>query len=134
MSLSNKNLHILLYEKDKKMRDSLEITLESADFRVSSPQNSAEALEALLSSSVNGANIDLFMISPHSQINNTIELELKSQNMKIEIPILFILDNEISEMAGLEKSFLFSEYMIKPFEPEELIKTVQKMFDHSQEK
>jgi two-component system, OmpR family, phosphate regulon response regulator OmpR len=107
--------HVLLVDDDQRIRDLLARFLSENGFRVTPAADAASARAAM-----RGLSFDLLILDVMMPGETGLELarSLKGQS---EIPILMLtaLDQVEDRVAGLETGA--DDYMIKPFEPRELL-------------
>lgn len=127
--MAKKKAKILVIEDDLDMIETLKITLESKDYDVVSATDGKEGLEKVASEKPDLIILDVMM--PVMDGFSACE-KLKSHPEYREIPVILLtavgqhIQDTNYPLDGVLKSDA-EEYLEKPFKPEELIETVEKM-------
>ena len=111
--------HVLVVDDDDRLRELLQKYLSKHNFRVTAAENVADARTKMKSISFDLLVLDLMMPGEHGlDFAKSIR---KSHNLSRDIPILMLTAmGEIEDrISGLEVGG--DDYMIKPFEPRELL-------------
>lgn len=115
-------IHILIADDDKHIRDLVTIHLEEEGFHVLQASNGKEAEELLANHPCDLAIIDIMM-----PVMDGYELT-KTIREFYDIPIILLTAKD--QIEDKEKGFLSGtdDYLVKPFEPKELIFRIQTLF------
>jgi len=122
-----KGKRVLLIEDEKSLRILIKMNLELEGYEVDQAQNGQEALRKFESAYYDIAVLDL-MLPKVSGINVLNAIRLK--NSHLPIIITSAKDTSSDRINGLKHGA--DDYLIKPFEIEELILRMQKLIDRAQ--
>ena len=119
-----KKSHILCIDDDDKIRELLEIFLQKHNFIVSTAKDAfeGEKISELFS-------FDLIILDIMMPKKNGIDFLSKFRKTNTSIPIIMLTAN--SQLEKKTKSFNFGcdDYLIKPFEPIELVLRINKLLN-----
>jgi CheY-like chemotaxis protein len=119
---------ILVAEDDHDIRELIVLTLQFSGFDVTSVEDGAAAVQA---AKVNNGNFDLILMDvrmPHMTGYEACR-RLKETDVTKNIPIVFLSakGQEAEVQTGLALGA--EQYILKPFAPDDLIKTVTQLLD-----
>ena len=117
--ISDDSPHILVVDDDRRIRDLIKSYLSDLGFRVSTAGDAAAAREAM-----NGLSFDLLVLDVMMPGESGLELA-RSLRAKSQVPILILsaLAEPEHRIDGFQSGG--DDYLIKPFEPEELVLRIQ---------
>ena len=119
---------ILVAEDDHDIRELIVLTLQFSGFDVTSVEDGAAAVQA---AKVNNGNFDLILMDvrmPHMTGYEACR-RLKETEVTKNIPVVFLSakGQEAEVQTGLALGA--EQYILKPFAPDDLIKTVSQLLD-----
>jgi DNA-binding response OmpR family regulator len=114
---------ILYAEDDVLMQKLIVYALVRLGYEVTTVDDGLEALEAIESEDFNLIILDLFM--PKKSGFEVVEI-IREQK-KLQIPILIISRNHLEDAIQKAYTAGANDYIIKPFQPEELVIKVTKL-------
>lgn len=119
---------ILVAEDDHDIRELIVLTLQFSGFDVTSVEDGAAAVQA---AKVNNGNFDLILMDvrmPHMTGYEACR-RLKETEVTKNIPVVFLSakGQEAEVQTGLALGA--EQYILKPFAPDDLIKTVTQLLD-----
>lgn len=115
-------IHILIADDDEHIRNLVAIHLREEGFKVLEAENGEEALEVLANNPCDLAIVDIMM-----PVMDGYELT-KDIRSFYDIPIILLTAKD--QIEDKEKGFLSGtdDYLVKPFEPRELLFRIQTLF------
>ncbi len=114
--------HILVVDDDRRIRALLETFLQTNGYRVSVAANAREARERLRGLVFDMIVLDVMM---PGETGVSLAADLRSQRQTIPILMLSALADSTDRIKGLAAGS--DDYLIKPFEPEELLLRVRNL-------
>ncbi len=119
---------ILLVEDEENLRKLVKLNLEHEDHEVIPATNGREALNKF-----NEAHYDLIILDLMLPLLNGIDVleAIRVKNSNIPVIITSAKDTSTDRITGLKKGA--DDYLVKPFELEELILRIEKLLDRSAE-
>ena len=120
-----KNLpHLLCVDDDNNIRELLEIYLTGKNFRVSVAKNALDA-EKL----INFFLFDIIILDIMMPVTNGIQFLNRFRKFDLNTPVLMLTaDNQIEKKKS-SYSFGCDDYLVKPFEPTELLLRINKLLN-----
>lgn len=117
-----KGYHILIVEDDVMIGDLLRKILQREGYNVSWKTDSTEVLAIIY-------KMDLVIMDVMLPGEEGYQMTKKIKQLGLQIPIIFLsARNDMdSKLQGLT---IGEDYMVKPFDPRELLLRIQKMLDH----
>lgn len=117
---------ILIAEDDKDIRDLVVLTLQFHGFDVVSAEDGAAAVEK-----AKAANFDIILMDVRMPRMTGYEAcrRLKEMEHTRNIPVIFLSakGQEAEIQTGIDAGA--SDYILKPFSPDSLVKTIRKVLD-----
>ncbi len=114
--------NILLVEDEENLHDALKLNLELEGYEITSAYNGNEALQAIKDEYFDLIILDVML--PHVD-GITVTETIRIQNNDVPILILSAKNNSADRVLGLKKGA--DDYMVKPFNLEELLLRVDKL-------
>lgn len=116
--------NILVVDDSESIREIVSHTLKNNGFNVLSGNDGKDALKHFT-----GTNIHLVVTDLHMPVMNGIELikEIRKMKKYEHIPILFLTTETQNKLKKEAKYAGATGWLIKPFDPEKLIKTINKV-------
>ncbi len=125
-AIADDSAHILVVDDDRRIRDLIKSYLSERGFRVSTAGDAAAAREAM-----NGLSFDLLVLDVMMPGESGLEL---ARNLREEssVPILILsaLAEPVNRIDGFQSGG--DDYLVKPFEPEELVLRIQSILRRSE--
>ncbi len=122
MVRENKKANILLVEDEENLHDALKLNLELENYEITSAYNGAEALKAIKDEFFDLIIMDIML----PQIDGiTVTETIRIQGNDVPILILSAKNTSSDRVLGLKKGA--DDYMVKPFNLEELLLRVEKL-------
>lgn len=118
--------HVLVVDDDRRIRDLLSTYLGTHGYRVTRAANASEARKALASLSYDAMVLDVMMPG-----ENGLSLAKGLRDGGITVPVLMLsaLSDSKDRINGLSAGS--DDYLVKPFEPEELLLRLQNLLRRS---
>lgn len=125
-AISDDSPHILVVDDDRRIRDLIKSYLSDRGFRVSTAGDAAAAREAMT-----GLSFDLLVLDVMMPGETGLELA-RSLRVESQVPILILsaLAEAENRIDGLQSGG--DDYLVKPFEPEELVLRIQSILRRSE--
>ena len=119
-----KKSHILCIDDDDKIRELLEIFLQKHNFIVSTAKDAfeGEKISELFS-------FDLIILDIMMPKKNGIDFLSKFRETNTSVPIIMLTANSQLEKKTKSYNFGCDDYLIKPFEPIELVLRINKLLN-----
>ena len=124
MSKENTKASILLVEDEENLHDALKLNLELEGYEVSSAYDGSNAVKSVQAEYFDLIILDV-MLPEMDGINVTETIRLA--NNEVPILILSAKNSSADRVLGLKKGA--DDYMVKPFNLEELLLRVHKLID-----
>lgn len=120
-------MRILLVEDEKNIRDLVKMNLELEGYEVVSTDDGKEAIKLF-----HGQHFDLLLLDIMLPEVSGLEICEQVRLSNMEVPIMFLTAKDAADdrIAGLKKGA--DDYLVKPFNLEELLLRVQKLLQRSQ--
>lgn len=116
--------HILVVEDEEQTRFSVSLILKKDGYKVTTATNGLEAFEMINKLEASDNPVDLLLTDIQLPGLTGLELIEKLANLKLSLPILVITGYGDKEMVIKLMRSGCSEYIDKPFEPEDMVKRV----------
>ena len=116
--------HLLCVDDDDKIRELLKIYLKSKEFSVTTASDAIEATNF-----IDYFLFDLIVLDIMMPKKNGIEFLKYLRSVDINTPVLMLTANSQIEKKGDSFKNGCDDYLIKPFEPEELLMRIQKLLN-----
>jgi two-component system, OmpR family, response regulator len=124
--MKNEQLHLLIVDDDKEIREPLARYLHQHGFRTSLAANAKEVDQVLVS-----ANIDLIVLDIMMPGEDGLSICNRLQSsVKVPIILLTALNEEADRIVGLELGA--DDYVNKPFNPRELLARIKSVIRRAQ--
>ncbi len=127
-----KQKHILVADDEINTLDTLGFILESANYEVDLVENGKEALIKILSAKDTGRPVDLLITDIRMPVLSGFELINKLRQFTICIPILIITSYDSKDLKEQVRQSGITEYLTKPFGDQELLSTIDNIFQKNQ--
>jgi CheY-like chemotaxis protein len=127
-----KQKHILVADDEINTLDTLGFILESANYEVDLVENGKEALIKILSAKDTGHPVDLLITDIRMPVLSGFELINKLRQFTICIPILIITSYDSKDLKEQVQQSGITEYLTKPFGDQELLSTIDNIFQKNQ--
>lgn len=122
MVRENKKANILLVEDEENLHDALKLNLELEKYEITSAYNGADALKAIKDEFFDLVIMDIML----PQIDGiTVTETIRIQGNDVPILILSAKNTSADRVLGLKKGA--DDYLVKPFNLEELLLRVEKL-------
>ncbi len=123
--------HIMIIDDEPDFRYSAGIALRKAGYKISEADNGRNALALILNAQKMDEHFDLLLIDMRMPEMSGMELieELKKSN--ISVPIFVISAYVHSALFKELQSKGCSEFLQKPFEPEEMVRRVENILEEN---
>jgi two-component system chemotaxis response regulator CheY len=120
------NKRILIVDDSESIRSLLKFNLESNGYETETASDGYEALKAL---DEEGKDFQLILTDLHMPNMNGLELieRIRTDENHRFLPILFLTTETNPEMKQRARKAGATGWIVKPFAPEQLIKTVRKV-------
>jgi len=120
---------ILIVDDQPEVRELVQITLLAEDYKVIMADNGEKAIETAKSEKPHLIIMDVMMPGDIDGLEATRRIKSDPHTGKCKIIILSAKGQESDRKKGLDAGA--DDYLVKPFSPLELIKKVEKYFEHS---
>lgn len=127
-----KQKHILVADDEINTLDTLGFILESANYEVDLVENGKEALIKILSAKDTGHPVDILITDIRMPVLSGFELINKLRQFTICIPILIITSYDSKDLKEQVQQSGITEYLTKPFGDQELLSTIDNIFQKNQ--
>ena len=127
--MNKKIFHILVVDDDNRIRDLVKQYLEGNNFLVTTAINSQEAKKKLKIIKFDIMILDIMM---PGQSGLSLTKDIKKENSNSPIILLTAKDDVKDRIKGLE--YGADDYLIKPFEPKELLLRIKNILNKSKPK
>lgn len=116
--------NILTVEDSPTLRELISFTLNDGDYKIIEAENGRDALNKL-----DGCHVDMVITDLNMPQMNGIELtrNIRSKDQYKYIPIIFLSTESRVEKKEEAKMAGATGWIVKPFQPEQLIKVVRKV-------
>lgn len=123
-------MKILICEDDKLMQKALEILLGKEGFEIFHALDGSEAFDML-----NANEYDLLIVDIHLPYSSGIELiEHYRHNLLKDKPIIVVTAINNKQIKQQAESLGITEYVLKPYDPKELVNTINTTLKINHEK
>jgi CheY-like chemotaxis protein len=120
---------ILVVEDDPAIQQSMCDVLEIGGFAPDAAKDGAEALSMILQARKSGALYDLVITDISMPVMNGLDLIRWLLEKGFQVPVLVVTGYGDKEMLLILREMGFHDCLDKPFEPEDLRRKVQDVFD-----
>jgi len=125
-----KQKHILVADDEKNTLDTLGFILESANYKVDLAENGKKALTKILSAKDTSHPVDLLITDLLMPVMSGAQLISSLRQFNIDLPTLIITSYDSNEIKKQVQQSENTEYLAKPFGDQELLSSIQKLFNN----
>jgi DNA-binding NtrC family response regulator len=122
---------ILIVDDEVHFRFAVSVALRKAGYKIGEANNAEDALEMILDALKNNAAFDLMLLD--IQMPGMFGIKLLNELIKnnISIPLLVITGFKDEAFAKELQQKEFSDFLYKPFEPKDMLKMIDYIFQNS---